>query len=117
MTSKTTTVDMVGAGFDIGVRTGDQVGRDKIAVRLSPDFDMAVVGSPACFADHHRACSPGDLTNHRCLTYKWAKTDALMPWQFEGENGRINMFVESLLTANDTDPLLTAALQGMGIAT
>ncbi len=109
-------VDVVGAGFDIGVRTGDQIGRDMIAVRLSPDFDMAVVGSPAYFADHRCPCSPGDLTDHRCLTYKWAKTGALMPWQFEGENGRVTVVVESLLTANDTDLLLTAALQGIGIA-
>jgi DNA-binding transcriptional LysR family regulator len=110
------TVDLVAAGFDIGVRTGDQVGRDMIAVRLSQDLRMAVVGSPEYFTDHPPPRSPGELTDHRCLTYRWAKTGALMPWQFDGENGRTTVSVDSMLTANDLDLLLSAALQGMGIA-
>jgi DNA-binding transcriptional LysR family regulator len=109
-------VDVVAAGFDIGVRTGDQVGRDMVAVRLSNDLRMAVVGSPSYFADHPPPRSPADLTAHRCLTYKWAKTGALMPWQFDEENGRTTVNVDSIVTANDIDLLLSAALQGMGIA-
>jgi DNA-binding transcriptional LysR family regulator len=109
-------VDVVAAGFDIGVRTGNQVGRDMIAVRISTDLRMAVVGSAEYFADHSPPRSPVELTDHRCLTYKWAKTGALMPWQFDGENGRTTVVVDSVLTANDIDLLLSAALQGMGLA-
>ncbi|MGI4951330.1 MAG: LysR family transcriptional regulator [Janthinobacterium lividum] len=109
-------VDVVAKGFDAGVRTGDQVGRDMIMVRLSPDLRMAVVGSPGYFARHPPPGSPGALTHHQCLSYKWAKTGALMPWQFEGAQGRTTVAVDSLLTANDTDLLLSAALQGMGLA-
>ncbi|MBO1081635.1 LysR family transcriptional regulator [Roseomonas sp. 573] len=109
-------VDVVGAGFDVGVRSGDQVGRDMIAVRLSPDLNMVVVGSPAYFADRPPPCSPRDLASHRCLTYKWAKTGALMPWEFDGQKGRTTILVDSLLTANDTDVLVAAALQGVGVA-
>ena len=109
-------VDMVGAGFDVGVRTGEQVGRDMIAVRLSADLRMAVVGSPTYFADHPPPCAPVELIGHHCLTYKWAKTGALMPWQFEGEEGRTIVAVDSKVTSNDLDLLLSAAVQGMGIA-
>ncbi|MBK1664084.1 LysR family transcriptional regulator [Rhodospirillum rubrum] len=109
-------VDVVAAGFDVGVRTGEQVGRDMIAVRLSGDLRMAVVGSPEYFADHPPPRSPAELTDHRCLTYKWAKIGALMPWQFDGEKGRTTVSVDSVVTANDVDLLLSAALQGMGIA-
>ncbi|MCJ2130690.1 LysR family transcriptional regulator [Methylobacterium sp. E-045] len=109
-------VDVVATGFDAGVRTGDQVSRDMIAVRLSTDLRIVVVGSPEYFANHPPPSTPGELTNHRCLTYKWAKTGVLMPWQFDGENGRTTVAVNSLLTANDTDLLLSAALQGMGLA-
>ena len=109
-------VDVVATGFDAGVRTGDQVSRDMIVVRLSTDLRMAVVGSSDYFARHPAPRSPSELTNHRCLTFKWAKTGALMPWQFDGEHGRTSVAIDSLLTANDTDLLLSAALQGMGIA-
>ena len=109
-------VDVVAAGFDIGVRTGDQVGRDMVAVRISTDLPMAVVGSPKYFADHPPPRSLGELTDHRCLTYKWAKTGALMPWQFDGGNGRSTVSVNSMLTANDIDLLLSATLQGLGLA-
>jgi len=109
-------VDVVAKGFDAGVRTGDQVSRDMIMVRLSAELRMAVVGSPGYFARHPPPGSPGALTHHRCLSYKWAKTGALMPWQFEGAQGRTTVAVDSLLTANDTDLLLSAALQGVGLA-
>jgi len=109
-------VDVVATGFDVGVRTGDQVSRDMIAVRLSTDMRIVVVGSPEYFADRPPPRSPGELTNHRCLTYKWATTGVLMPWQFDGGNGRTTVAVDSVLTANDTDLLLSAALQGMGVA-
>jgi len=109
-------VDVLAKGFDAGVRTGDQVSRDMIMVRLSPDLLMAVVGSPGYFGRHPSPRSPGGLTDHHCLGYRWTQTGALMPWQFEGAHGRRTVAVDSLLTANDTDLLLSAALQGMGLA-
>jgi DNA-binding transcriptional LysR family regulator len=108
--------DVVARGFDAGIRIGSQVGIDMIAVRLTPDFRMAVVASPRYLEAHGCPAVPADLRQHRCVNYKWDDTDALYPWTFDGPAGREVFHVESVLTANDTDLLLSAALQGVGIA-
>ncbi|MCL6709472.1 LysR family transcriptional regulator [Pseudomonas sp. R2.Fl] len=108
--------DVVAQGFDAGVRIGGQISRDMIAVRITPDLRMAVVGAPSYFADRLLPHSPADLKNHFCLTYKWKSTGALYPWRFEGVNGAIDVDVEPVLTANDTDLLLSAARLGLGLA-
>jgi len=108
--------DVVAEGFDAGVRTGDQISRDMIAVRLTPDLRMVVVGAPEYFEHHSPPLSPHDLTDHLCLTYKWDRNGALMPWRLDGPAGGSVVDVESVFTANDTDLLLSAALQGVGLA-
>jgi DNA-binding transcriptional LysR family regulator len=108
--------DVVARGFDAGIRIGSQLGSDMVAVRLTPDFRMAVVASPRYLEAHARPAAPGDLKQHRCVTYKWDDTGALFPWAFDGPAGREIVQVESVLAANDTDLLLSAALQGVGIA-
>lgn len=109
-------VDVVAGGFDLGVRIGSQVAKDMIAARLSPDLRMAVVGSPKYFAQYPRPASPNELTAHRCVTYKWAQTGGVMAWHFDVHGERSTVAVTNVMTANDTDMLLSAALQGVGLA-
>ena len=108
--------DIVAEGFDAGIRSGALIQRDMVAVRLTPDLRMAVVGSPAYFRDHPPPLVPDDLRHHACLTYRWHGTGALFRWSFEGPTGRVDVAMDSVVTANDTDFLLTAALEGVGLA-
>lgn len=108
--------DIVAAGFDAGIRSGALVQRDMVAVRLTPDLRMAVVGSPAYFRVRPPPLVPDDLRHHTCLTYRWHGTGALFRWSFEGPTGRVDVEVDSVITANDIDFLLIAALEGNGLA-
>ncbi|WP_377810285.1 LysR family transcriptional regulator [Azospirillum sp. A29] len=108
--------DVVAQGFDAGVRIGGQISRDMVAVRITPDLRMAVVGAPTYFADRQRPETPADLKDHMCLTYKWKNTGALYPWRFSDVDGVIDVDVGNVLTVNDTDLLLAAACEGLGLA-
>ncbi|WP_037461515.1 LysR family transcriptional regulator [Skermanella stibiiresistens] len=108
--------DVVAQGFDAGIRAGHRIGQDMVAIRLTPDFRMAVVGTPSYFNEHTPPASPHELAGHRTLTYKWEKSGTAFPWSFEGPQGRVSVAVEDVLTLNDTDLLLSAALRGIGIA-
>jgi DNA-binding transcriptional LysR family regulator len=108
--------DVVAEGFDAGVRIGGQISRDMIAVRITRDLRMAVVGASAYFANRPPPQAPVDLKDHLCLTYKWKSTGALYPWRFEDVDGVLDVEVENVLTVNDTELLLSAARQGLGLA-
>jgi len=108
--------DVVAEGFDAGVRIGGQISRDMIAVRITPDLRMAVVGAPSYFANRPPPQAPADLKDHLCLTYKWKSTGALYPWRFEGADGVLDVDVENVVTVNDTELLLSAAREGLGLA-
>ncbi|WP_413721158.1 LysR family transcriptional regulator [Sodalis sp. RH24] len=108
--------DVVARGFDAGIRSGELVQQDMVAVRLTPDLKMAVVGSPAYFAGRTAPQAPRELRDHRCVTYRWHETGALYRWSFQGPDGSLAVDVDSAITANDTDLLLAAALQGAGLA-
>jgi DNA-binding transcriptional LysR family regulator len=108
--------DVVAAGFDAGIRSGELVHQDMVAVRLTPDLRMAVVGAPAYFTQRPQPHEPRDLRGHACVGYRWKETGALQRWRFNGTDGSIDVDVESVLTANDTNFLLDAALRGAGLA-
>lgn len=108
--------DVVAQGFDAGVRIGGQISRDMIAVRITNDLRMAVVGAPSYFTDRQRPQVPADLKDHLCLSYKWKSTGALYQWRFEDSDGVIDIDVDNILTVNDTDLLLLAACKGIGLA-
>jgi DNA-binding transcriptional LysR family regulator len=108
--------DVIAKGFDVGIRIGDRVDRDMVAVRLTPDFRMAVVGAPSYFAENPPPATPRDLAGHRALTYRWEATGALFPWTFHEPDGPFTVEVKDVLTVNDTDLLLSAALDGVGLA-
>ncbi|HXH45477.1 MAG TPA: LysR family transcriptional regulator [Bradyrhizobium sp.] len=108
--------DVVAKGFDAGIRVGNRVDRDMVAVRLTPDFRMAVVGAPAYFAERQPPATPRDLSGHRALAYRWEDSGTLFPWTFHGPEGPISVEVKDVLTVNDTGLLVSAALDGAGLA-
>jgi DNA-binding transcriptional LysR family regulator len=107
--------DIVTEQFDAGVRLGEQVARDMIALRIGPDLRMAVVGSPAYLAEHGVPQEPQDLTRHRCCNIRLVSSGALDAWEFEREGRSVNVHVDGPLVVNDMHLLLDAALQGLGL--
>ena len=108
--------DIVAGGFDAGVRPGERLQRDMVAVRITPDLRTAVVGSPAYLAVRSPPLKPEDLQHHACINYRWSGGGALYRWPFEREGKAFDVQVEGPLTLNDTDLILAAALDGVGLA-
>jgi DNA-binding transcriptional LysR family regulator len=107
--------DIVTQRFDAGVRLGDQVEKDMIAVRISPDMGVAVAGAPSYFARHPRPGTPRDLQQHRCINLRLPTLGNLMVWEFEKDGQPLNVRVEGQLVFNSTTPRLRAALAGHGL--
>ena len=108
--------DIVAGGFDAGIRPGERVQRDMVAVRVTPDLRTAVVGSPGYLGLRPRPRTPHDLRDHACINYRWAGSRALYRWPFEKAGETLEVAVEGPLTLNDTDLILAAALDGVGLA-
>jgi DNA-binding transcriptional LysR family regulator len=108
--------DIVAAGFDAGIRPGELVQRDMVAVRVTPDLRSAVVGSPGYIALRPAPQTPRDLKDHACINYRFAASGALYRWQFARAGEVIDVAVEGSLTLNDMDLVRTAALDGAGLA-
>ena len=108
--------DVVAKGFDAGIRIGERLAQDMIAVRLTPPIRVAVVGSPGYFAVHEQPETPHDLSAHRCVNYRWANTGQLFKWSFRGPDGQIEVDVEGPMVVNDTGLIRDAALAGLGLA-
>jgi len=107
--------DIVEESFDAGVRLGEQVEKDMIAVRISPDLEMTVVGSPAYFEKHGKPKTPHDLTDHACINLRLPTRGGLYSWEFE-QNGRpINVRVKGQFTCNDVLMNIDAAVNGLGL--
>lgn len=109
-------VDIVSEGFDAGVRLGEQVAKDMIALRIGPDMRMAVVGSPAYFASRPRPLKPQDLTDHNCINMRLPTYGGLFPWEFEKDGREVKVRVEGQLIFNTIRQRLDSALQGLGLA-
>lgn len=109
-------VDIVAEGFDAGVRDGEQVARDMIAVPIGPDLRMAVVGAPAYFETHRRPKKPQDLTGHNCINLRLPTRGGLYAWEFEKGRRKLNVHVEGQFVANHAKAMLNAALSGVGLA-
>ncbi len=108
--------DIVGSGCDAGVRPGELLQQDMIAVRMTPDVRTAVVGSPAYFEKHSKPKVPADLAEHACINYRFAETGALYRWPFSKGNKRMEVEVTGSLTLNDAGLMVKAALSGMELA-
>ena len=108
--------DIVAERYDAGVRLGEQVAKDMIAVRIGPDWSMAVVGSPSYFANRTRPQTPHDLTGHQCINLRLVTYGGLYAWEFEREGQKLNVRVDGQLVFNSSAPILAAALAGHGLA-
>src|SRR5947208_4179210 len=109
--------NIVAQRYDAGIRPGELVAKDMIAVRVSPDLRMAVVGSPSYFARRKRPKTPQDLTNHNCLNLRLpTHGGSLYAWEFEKNGRELNVRVEGQLVFNSAGLLLAGALKGFGLA-
>ena len=107
--------DIVAQRYDAGVRLGEQVAKDMIAVRIGPDLRMAVVGSPSYFMGRPPPKTPHDLTAHDCINLRLATLGGLYAWEFEKDGRALNVRVEGRLVFNDPPLVLAAAEAGFGL--
>lgn len=108
--------DIIADRFDAGIRLGEQVAKDMIAVPIGPELRMAVVGAPEYFARRGRPMTPQDLTGHACINIRMPSKGGLYAWEF-GKDGRdLNVRVEGPLVINDVPMILRAAAEGIGLA-
>ena len=109
--------NIVAQQVDAGIRPSELVAKDMIAVRVSPDLRMAVVGSPSYFADRKRPRTPQELTKHNCLNLRLPTHGGrLYAWEFEKNGRELNVRVEGQLIFNSASLLLEGALRGLGLA-
>lgn len=108
--------DIVAERYDAGVRLGEQVAKDMIAVRIGPDMRMAVVGSPSYFAKRKKPKTPQDLTAHDCINIRLPTYGGLYAWEFEKGGRELKVRVEGQLVFNNIALRLSAVLAGLGLA-
>ena len=108
--------DIVAERFDAGVRIGEQVAKDMIAVRVGPDIRIAVVGAPSYFAKRSPPKKPQDLTEHNCINLRLPTHGGLYPWEFEKGDRELKVRVDGQLVFNGPTQMLNAALAGLGLA-
>lgn len=101
--------------FDAGVRLGESVERDMIAVRIGPDLRMLVAGSPDYVARHGRPESPDDLVRHNCVNLRLPTLGGLYSWELGRDDRAINVRVSGQFTCNDPDMIIDAAVAGLGL--
>ncbi|HFK1844698.1 LysR family transcriptional regulator [Pseudomonas aeruginosa] len=108
--------DIVADRFDAGVRLGDTIDKDMIAVPIGPPVRMAVVAAPAYFAAHPKPRSPRDLVDHNCINMRLQSGGGLYAWDFQRKDRHVNVRVDGQLIFNTSPNIVDAALAGLGIA-
>jgi DNA-binding transcriptional LysR family regulator len=108
--------DIVAQRYDAGVRSGEQVAKDMIAVRIGPDMRMAVVSAPSYFEKRSVPKKPQELTEHNCINLRLPTHGNLYAWEFEKGSRELRVRVEGQLTFNGTFQMINAALAGLGLA-
>jgi DNA-binding transcriptional LysR family regulator len=107
--------DIVADGYDAGVRSGEQVAKDMIAVRIGPDLRMAVAGAPSYFRNMPEPKKPQDLIGHNCINLRLPTHDSVYAWEFDKNGREVRVRVEGQLTFNATSQQIHAALAGLGL--
>jgi DNA-binding transcriptional LysR family regulator len=108
--------DIVADRFDAGIRVGEQVQKDMVAVKIGPDLRMAVVGSPSYFANHKIPHTPRELGEHRGVSYRQTTGGGLYAWEFERDGEELQVRMNGPLILNDGLMLEAAALDGLALA-
>lgn len=108
--------DIVTGRFDAGVRLGESVAKDMVAVRIGPDLRMAVVGSPAYFASRTKPRTPQDLADHQCINLRLPTAGGFYAWELEKDGRELRVRVEGQLAFNNTAMVVRAAVDGFGLA-
>ena len=108
--------DIVAQRFDAGVRSGEQVAKDMIAVRISPDQRMAVVASPSYLKGRNTPRRPQELVEHQCINLRLPTHGGLYSWEFEKHGRELRVRVDGQLIFNGTNQMLTTALAGYGFS-
>ena len=108
--------DIVAERFDAGVRLGNTIDKDMIAVPIGPPLRMAVVASPGYFESHPKPKTPQDLTSHRCINQRMPTSGGLYVWDFARRGKHVNVRVDGPLIFNTAPPQVDAALAGLGIS-
>lgn len=108
-------IDIVEQRYDVGVRLGEQVAKDMIAIRISPDVRMVIVGSPAYFAKRPPPRSPQDLTDHNCINLRLPTLGGLYVWELKKGKRELNVRVDGQMIVNGAPQILSATLAGLGL--
>lgn len=108
--------DIVEERFDAGVRLGESIAKDMVAVRIGPDLRMAVVGSPAYFAKHPKPKTPQDLAHHQCIKMRLPTAGGFYAWELEKGQRELRVRVEGQVAFNNVPMILRAAAAGFGLA-
>ena len=108
--------DIVAERFDAGIRLGESIAKDMIAVRIGPELRMAAVASPAYLARMGTPLTPHDLAQHDCINLRQTTRGGLYAWEFEKDGRELNVRVEGRLTLNNMGLIRKAAVAGMGLA-
>ena len=109
-------VDIVADRYDAGVRLGEALEQDMIAVRISPALRMAAFAAPSYFAEHGTPQTPYDLADHSCISMRMSSSGGLYAWEFERDGKELKVRAEGQLAFNDAALIIAAALAGRGIA-
>jgi DNA-binding transcriptional LysR family regulator len=107
--------DIIAAGFDAGIRLGETVAKDMIAVKVGPPLRTVVVATPAYFERHPPPQTPYDLERHACIGYRMTTSGGLLPWEFEMNGKEINIRTSGQLVVNDGDLPAAAVRAGVGL--
>jgi DNA-binding transcriptional LysR family regulator len=108
--------DIVSERYDAGVRLGDEVAKDMIAVRIGPDMRIAVVGAPAYFTGRREPKTPQDLAEHNCINLRLPTHGGLLPWDFKKGKREVKVRVTGQWIYNSISPIIRASLAGHGLA-
>lgn len=108
--------DIVAERYDAGIRLGEHLAKDMIAVRIGPEMRMAVVGAPSYLEHHPRPDVPQDLTAHNCINIRLPTHGTIYPWEFEKDGRELRVRVEGQTVFNNIAMRMGAALDGLGLA-
>ena len=108
--------DIVAERFDAGVRLGESIAKDMVAVRIGPDLRMAVVGAPSYFATRPKPRTPQDLADHVCINLRLPTAGGFYAWEFEKDGRELRVRVDGQLAFNNVSMIRRAAMAGFGLA-